>query len=442
MSKMGFATISCPQCGHESEARVYESINVTLDPEEKEAALSGTLSMFKCPECGLEAALNAPLLYHDMEQKLMIHVAPSDEDVEEAYSAIQALFGNELASTLVENDYTFRIVRTTNELKEKVMAFENGLDDRALEVCKLIIVSQLLSSGQELPDYEELLCAGESEEDGGITFVFVGEEGGGVTFPKDSYAIIADDVAMRDMPADEYVIDFEWARHFMIPDDGSTSRGEAEDQGEIVGDLRVVQIFGRPFRVPQNFVVLDSLPDDEPGQITYVSQDEGTNALLKVNTMLSKYAMPYKKQDKIIKGIHETLEEDQGLVEVGAGIMGYSGRHYAYSIVKTKLEPTGVQYCLTLHIIDDGYTIAVQGFFEEAGTTGIRDSIVVELERREGTIDISAEGITGWTRDPYDDKRTEGFLMNLSEAKKYDAMFPEHPLSELRNTLEILINNN
>ena len=48
----------------------------------------------------------------------------------------------------------------------------------------------------------------------------------------------------------------------------------------------------------------------------------------------------------------------------------------------------------------------------------------------------------GWFKDPYDNSFKKGLLMNLSEKPEYDAMFPNHPLSILRNIIKFLIENN
>ena len=54
---------------------------------------------------------------------------------------------------------------------------------------------------------------------------------------------------------------------------------------------------------------------------------------------------------------------------------------------------------------------------------------------------VSVDG-AGWTCDPYDISYTKGRLMILSEAREYDSMFSEHPLSEVRNFSGYVIKNN
>ena len=47
-----------------------------------------------------------------------------------------------------------------------------------------------------------------------------------------------------------------------------------------------------------------------------------------------------------------------------------------------------------------------------------------------------------WERDPYEARRKKGFLMNWTEDEKYDDLFPYHPLSELREFVHYVIENN
>ena len=45
-------------------------------------------------------------------------------------------------------------------------------------------------------------------------------------------------------------------------------------------------------------------------------------------------------------------------------------------------------------------------------------------------------------KDPYDETYNKGLRMNLAEKEEYDVVFPEHPLSEARNLVKIIIEKN
>ena len=149
--------------------------------------------------------------------------------------------------------------------------------------------------------------------------------------------------------------------------------------------------------------------------------------------------MPYEDENAVVAGIHGALGDSQGLVEVKSGTTKNQYR-YIYSIVKSKLEPSGMEYILTLHIDMNDYTINIQSYFDEAGMTGLRDTAIMNKMLNEGK--ITPPNMDGWFRDPYDENYKKGLLMNMSECVEYDAMFPQHPLSEMRNLIKYIVENN
>ena len=59
------------------KVKVWDSINVNLDPEQKENIMSGKLFQFTCDECGFTTRVQYPCLYHDMDKNLMIYCIPN-----------------------------------------------------------------------------------------------------------------------------------------------------------------------------------------------------------------------------------------------------------------------------------------------------------------------------------------------------------------------------
>ncbi len=66
----------CPACGAESQATVWRSMNVTLDPDAKKQLLAGTVNVFSCPKCRYESLLDVDLLYHDMTRGFCVQYYP------------------------------------------------------------------------------------------------------------------------------------------------------------------------------------------------------------------------------------------------------------------------------------------------------------------------------------------------------------------------------
>ena len=169
MSNTGTKVIACPKCGHESEIKIFKTVNATTDPQFREQLLSGELLRFCCSECGREAELRYPLLYNDMKNRFMVYYIPdvdrdklTDEALEKEYGSLEPI--------------TRRLVGSFNELKEKIHIFESGLDDRVVEVVKAALKDVVEKrTGEEVSGgYFSKYSA--SEDRIGFTF-FVGDEG-------------------------------------------------------------------------------------------------------------------------------------------------------------------------------------------------------------------------------------------------------------------------
>ena len=172
---------------------------------------------------------------------------------------------------------------------------------------------------------------------------------------------------------------------------------------------------------------LDSMPDDPPGSQVFGMGIENCEGFLIAYPVGIKDTMPFNDPQAVIDGIHNALADDQALIEVKSGYA--RGRNHIYSIVKTKKQPSGVQYVLTMDVAGSDGAFHVQGFFDEVGITGQRDAMIYEMKRKDGSV---GNDFTGWMADPYDANCQKEYLMNLSELEEYDSMFPSHPLTIAR----------
>ena len=191
--------------------------------------------------------------------------------------------------------------------------------------------------------------------------------------------------------------------------------------------------------IPPDFQKMNTLPEDPTNSVAYGKQTQSSNCFLMMFPINNKNAMPYGNEKVVIDGIHAALSENQGLVEVKSGTTK-NQKQYIYSIVKSKLEPSGMQYILTMHINMNNHSINIQSYFDEVGITGFRDTTIMNKMINEGKITPSNND--AWFKDPYDENYKNGLLMNLSEDVAYDSMFPQHPLSETRNFVKYIIENN
>lgn len=191
--------------------------------------------------------------------------------------------------------------------------------------------------------------------------------------------------------------------------------------------------------IPNDLQRLNSLPEDPPNSISYGKETSSTNIFMMIYPINNTSAMPYDNERMVIDGIHSSLAEDQGLIEVKSGTTN-NGKKFIYSIVKSKLNPSGVQYTLVMHLNMNNYTININSYFDEIGITGTRETTIMNKLINEGKLTTS--NMQDWVRDPYDSNFKKGFLMNIGEDIYYDPLFPLHPLSEARKLIKYLIENN
>lgn len=114
-------------------------------------------------------------------------------------------------------------------------------------------------------------------------------------------------------------------------------------------------------------------------------------------------------------------------------------------LLKSPQQPTGMTYIgsLTLPFADFSYVLRVES--PESRITGVREAVLasqfMEARHKVGKmmVEMDEEGrIIGWSQDPYDPSFTAPVLRSLADDEKYDAMFPDHPLSRVRRCLQRL----
>jgi len=132
---------------------------------------------------------------------------------------------------------------------------------------------------------------------------------------------------------------------------------------------------------------------------------------------ITDFFMPFD-QAAIVAGIRPALlETHSALVEVATSC-DLRGRRFVYTIVKGGIEPSGLQYTLTLHLESEGPArFHIQGFFSERGTTGAREPVVLELTRRDGTVRDRNGVLEGWRLGTYDDVQGRPSFQSLRIAR-------------------------
>ncbi len=154
MSKQHTERVPCLKCGEVNEFAIWDNIDTKTNPEAKKLLLSGEIFLFKCPKCGAIMHANNDCFYHQVEGKIMIQLLHSEKDANDVNIALKAIdrFADKLTDADKISDlqiplpgYTFRIVRDQNQLREKVYIFNQGLDDRVIEIMKCIFITKVLN---------------------------------------------------------------------------------------------------------------------------------------------------------------------------------------------------------------------------------------------------------------------------------------------------------
>ena len=139
MSSTSLSKINCPFCGTEQNFAYYSSVNVTISPELKDKVIKGELNSKKCNSCLKEINVVSGFLYHDMGKKLMINFKTT-------YG--QSDFENgDITNKIRTEGYIFRTVYSTSDLVEKIIIFDNNLNDKVISDFKKNFI-------QILPDLE------------------------------------------------------------------------------------------------------------------------------------------------------------------------------------------------------------------------------------------------------------------------------------------------
>lgn len=216
MSQKQTTKITCPKCSKEHDFEIWSSINVTLEPDMKEAVLNRKAFTFECPDCKERTLYTYDFLYHDMGQKIMIYHVTSNEAMVQAMEGFAQMKNIEGGDGILDGPevegYRKRIVRSLNELREKIFIFDAGLDDRVVEIFKVFCIIQLKQNDPDFQADEAYFYSREGEI--GFQFLREGKAFGEVEINPADYedlAKTAADILAKDDQDPTFVIDTEWA---------------------------------------------------------------------------------------------------------------------------------------------------------------------------------------------------------------------------------------
>ncbi len=126
--------VACPNCGGTKKLTIISAVNAQENPELKEKILKESFFDFECESCGYKSELMYPTIYHDPKKGFMIGLYRTGSQ------------GSKVEAPASLKNITKRRVKDLAELKEKILIFDNSLDDVAIEMVKNSLLEILKKS--------------------------------------------------------------------------------------------------------------------------------------------------------------------------------------------------------------------------------------------------------------------------------------------------------
>lgn len=128
-------------CGNHFEANLARSINIERSPEVREKILKGEFHRVVCPSCGNCFAVENAFYYTDLPRNSVFLCQP--RNVRYCYKEDSKLLKKSVEgipfSLSKEESRLLRVVYGLDELREKIVAQDAQLDDRIVELLKILI---------------------------------------------------------------------------------------------------------------------------------------------------------------------------------------------------------------------------------------------------------------------------------------------------------------
>lgn len=180
----------CQECNEKDQTVIWHSIG----PFQKEAAMDTSLFKWTCKKCQKVYKFVYPCTYVDREKGFVVRYQGNDKEFD------------------THQDFSGLIKRDCNsqeELAEKIRILDAGLDDRAMELTKLLVFAQIHVQDETL----ERIQFYQEEEDGFMSFTIWNSEGpDGIQIDRETYERVVE--LANEIPelSDEFhCIDLNWA---------------------------------------------------------------------------------------------------------------------------------------------------------------------------------------------------------------------------------------
>lgn len=133
---------TCPACEHRWTAEIAQGLHITRLPEIREQILNGTFQVVRCPACTSPMVFEAAVVYTDFDRGEYIAVeTAASASWQGALARHRTVFrscfeGGPPSVQVLGRTFKRRVVRGFRALREKILLWNAGLDDRAVEAVK------------------------------------------------------------------------------------------------------------------------------------------------------------------------------------------------------------------------------------------------------------------------------------------------------------------
>lgn len=135
-------TVHC-RCGAALDVLLADSINIQRSPAMRERILREELHRARCASCGRVMTVEKPFFYTDLVRGCLFKVLARGErhTWKEASRHVEAADGFIAQGLPEQGRPTLRVVFGMDELREKLVAQDAGLDDRVVELVKVLLIA-------------------------------------------------------------------------------------------------------------------------------------------------------------------------------------------------------------------------------------------------------------------------------------------------------------
>ncbi|MDY7232449.1 CpXC domain-containing protein [Hyalangium rubrum] len=202
MSLFNPTDLNCPSCDRSFSFELCASVNADRRPDLRQAILDETFQRATCPHCQGTVRMEPRLSYLDVGRGQWMAAFPRNkvddwkaleasalDSFNRAFGAGASAAERELGDALKA-----RVVFSWEALREKLLAFDAGLDDVALEELKLLLLRDMQEP--PLPLGAELRLTGVASDTGDLDFTVLDRQGQSLeslTVPRDLLAEVTGD---------------------------------------------------------------------------------------------------------------------------------------------------------------------------------------------------------------------------------------------------------